>query len=258
MFSQYFFISCVKINHFADMKNITLHILTLVICVSASAQMTPQTTNSVMGSAELKPFKTVDINAPMVVRMIGVEPDKPCRIEYDLKGATDSKFDFSVNDSTLYIREKVSLRRTTTSEAVIYYHSLESLTALRANINIDSALTSQMVDIKLQSEASLVAKVNCQDLRLMASGRSVVSLSGASTYISLVASSGSTAVVRDVECRAAWVDASHGATVEVRSWERMEIKSIVGAVVRYLGEPTIIRTEKSVIGGEILKIQNEQ
>ncbi len=239
------------------MKKILLYILSLTICATVSAQMPPQTTHTGAGAIGLKPFNKVDINAPMIIRMMQVDPNQECGIEYDLKGAVDTKFEFFVSDSTLHIRERVSLRRTTTSEAVIYYHSLKSLTALRANINIDSTLDAQMIDIKLQSEASLVAKVDCPDLKLVVSGRSVATVTGRSEYLSLIASSSSTVVTRGLDARSAWVDASHGATVEVRSWERVEIKSIVGAVVRYMGDPLIVRTEKSVIGGEILKMRNE-
>ncbi len=240
------------------MKTIFLNILFLLYITAGYAQVTPGVSTIANASTSpLTPFKSLDINAQMKLRLVKVDSPIQTRIDWDLKGVEDSKFEFWVKDSTLYIRERVSLRRTTTSEATIYYNDIRHLVCLRANINIESPLISKLLDIKLHSESTLTANVECEDLKFSISGRSSARLNGASKYLSISASSGSKAIFRNCETEATWVDASHGAIVEVRATNRVEIKSVVGAIVRYFGSPAIVRTESSMIGGEITNIKDE-
>lgn len=236
-----------------------LNILLILLCQVSYGQMTVnKTTSEGAVTAILPQFNSVDINAPMKLKFVRVDSAKENRIEFDLKGVTDSRFEYSIKDSTLHISERASLRRTTTSEAIIYHSTpIRKVEVVRADIAFDSPLSSKLLDFKLHSEARLKCRVECEDMMLNISGRSTARVTGESRYLSISALSNSTAILRDVTTLSTWVDASYGATVEVHAGERLAVKSVVGAVVRYYGKPSIIRSGDSLIGGEILNMEDE-
>ncbi len=238
------------------MKKLIIYILTLMICDIAYGQMNLESINPQgVPNASLAPFCKVDINAPMLIRMERVSSLEECKIKYDLKGEVDSRFEFEVADSVLKIREKSNSKRMTISEAVIYYTDLKEISISRAKVTFEQNVEREMLDITLLSEGVITANIDCMDIKLSASGRSRVNITGQSKYASINASSGSNIDLTLFDCTAAWVDASHSATVELDVSERLEVKSIVGAVVKYHGNPSIVRSEKSLIGGEIFQVK---
>ncbi len=240
------------------MKKILLQLFALMVCSAAYGQMNLEAIDpNAVPNAELAPFNKVDIVAPMIIRLERVNSPEECKIKYDLKGETNSKFNFSVKDSTLYIRERMLLKRTTMSEAVIYYYNIDNISVSRSKVTFETPIALSMFDIKLSTEAVFVGEVDCDDLKLSATTRGRANISGKSKYVSVEASTNADVDLQKVEATAAWIDASNGATVEVSVSERLEVTSSIGAVVRYHGEPAIMRMQKSLIGGEILPIETD-
>ncbi len=239
------------------MKKLLLTICSLVLCCVGYAQMNLEAIDpNAVPNSTLTPFTSVDIIASMIIRMERVDSPEECRIKYDLKGEVDSKFNYYVKDSVLYIRERAIFKRTTISEAVIYYHDLKSMTISRSKVSLEGgALKCSLFDLKLLSESVFVGEVMCDDLKVSVQSRSRATLSGSSKYLTVEAMSNGQADLQHVSSVAAWVDASNGATVDVAIEERLDVKSSVGAVVRYYGAPTIVRSQKSLIGGEVFNVQ---
>ncbi len=237
------------------MGKLLIYILALMVGNVAYGQMNLEAVKpGGVPTVELMPFTEIDINAPMLIRLERVSSEEECRIKYDLKGTVDSKFEFDVVDGVLKIRERSSSKRITISEAVIYYSQLDKISVSRAKVTFEQPVECLMFDIALSSEGVFVGDVESQDLKLTVSGRSRASITGESKYLSVTASSGSIVDLTQVSCIAAWVEASHSATVELCVDERLEVKSVMGAVVRYVGDPVIVRSERSLIGGEIFHI----
>ncbi|MFR9603586.1 MAG: DUF2807 domain-containing protein [Rikenellaceae bacterium] len=238
------------------MKKLLLSIFALALSCVGYAQMNLEAINpDAVASSSLSTFTSIDIIAPMIIRLERVDSPEECKIKYDLKGVTDSKFNFEVKDSVLYIRERVLFKRTSISEAVIYYHDLKSLTVSRAKVSLSGgAIKCSLFDLKLLTESVFVGGVECDDLKVSAQNRSRATLSGSSKYVTVEAISSGVADLQNVSSVAAWVSASNGATVEVAVSERLDVKSSAGAVVKYHGNPSIVRSQKPLIGGEVFQI----
>ena len=228
------------------MKSIVVAILSIFLSFSVFAQ------ESAMKKELLAPFTTVEIDAPIRLKLIKIAENEIPYILYDTKGATLSRFSFEVNNKTrtLKITERYDPQRKTTTEVEVYFNTITDLSIARADATIEGTLKSQLLDIYVSHSAHLVAEIDVLDLMAFISGKSYIQLTGQTRYQTADIS---TAEYDATELRSisTIAESSHNAIVKVDATERLEAKTSTGGKLYYYTQPEILRSEITLFGGEI-------
>ncbi len=201
-------------------------------------------------------FKSVSIDGPMKVVFKAVDSESGPRISYDCKGAA-SGFKYRIDrNGCLIVSEKSNPKRTTVTEVIINYHSIETLDVARAEVSFDEPIRASLLDVVLSSDARAVLKLDVMDLDLRMSGRSSATLSGQARYLTLEVAN-ARLVATDTDCVAADVKASNTATVELNASDRL-VAEARSATIRYKAAPHILRVRTpqiSIGSGKIEPIE---
>jgi len=236
------------------MKRIVTTLYSLLLLGSAAAQTPEGEPLPAFASRTewLSSFDAVDIDGDMRVEFRRTDKDKGPHIVYDTKGDFTTKFSVAVDkNGTLRIEERIDPKRTTTTEVIIYYHSLSSIKTAHADVSFAETLDSPITDIYVSGGANFTAEVDVKDLKMEVMGKSRVVLSGSARYFSL---SITTAKFdgENLSTLSSTIDASHLAEVRLTAGERLEASTATSARIEYRGKPEIIRLRNSLFGGEII------
>ena len=228
------------------MKSIVVAILSIFLSISAFAQ------ESAMKKELLAPFTTVEIDAPIRLKLIKIAENEIPYILYDTKGATLSRFSFEVNNKTrtLKITERYDPQRKTTTEVEVYFNTITDLSIARADATIDGTLKSQLLDIYVSHSAHLVAEIDVLDVMVYASGKSRIELKGEAHYHTADIS---TALydAHNLRATSTIVESSHNAVARVDAEDRLQMKTSTGGKIYYRSQPVILRSNITTFGGEI-------
>lgn len=228
------------------MKSIVVAILSIFLSFSAFAQ------ESTMKKELLAPFTTVEIDAPIRLKLIKIAENEIPYILYDTKGATLSRFSFEVNNKTrtLKITERYDPQRKTTTEVEVYFNTITDLSIARADATIEGTLKSQLLDIYVSHSAHLVAEIDVLDVMVYASGKSRIELKGEAHYHTADIS---TALydAHNLRATSTIVESSHNAVARVDAEDRLQMKTSTGGKIYYRSQPVILRSNITTFGGEI-------
>ncbi len=228
------------------MKSIVVAILSIFLSFSAFAQ------ESAMKKELLAPFTTVEIDAPIRLKLIKIAENEIPYILYDTKGATLSRFSFEVNNKTrtLKITERYDPQRKTTTEVEVYFNTITDLSIARADATIEGTLKSQLLDIYVSHSAHLVAEIDVLDVMVYASGKSRIELKGEAHYHTADIS---TALydAHNLRATSTIVESSHNAVARVDAEDRLQMKTSTGGKIYYRSQPVILRSNITTFGGEI-------
>ena len=200
----------------------------------------------------LAPFTTVEIDAPIRLKLIKIAENEIPYILYDTKGATLSRFSFEVNNKTrtLKITERYDPQRKTTTEVEVYFNTITDLSIARADATIEGTLKSQLLDIYVSHSAHLVAEIDVLDVMVYASGKSRIELKGEAHYHTADIS---TALydAHNLRATSTIVESSHNAVARVDAEDRLQMKTSTGGKIYYRSQPVILRSNITTFGGEI-------
>lgn len=202
----------------------------------------------------LNPFDKVKIDGPMNVVFKKTDAPNSAKIIYDTKGSISSKFKFNIDKKgVLTVSEKSEAKRTTVTDVTIYYHSLRDLKIAHAKATFDTSIESTMFDIVVSGGATVTLDINALDIAVECTGASRLTLSGATKYLTMRAS---TAKVNcsDLSTVCLIIDASNSAEVRLDVSEKLEATTTTSAKVFYKGRPIILRDHSTFFGGDIINI----
>ena len=228
-----------------------LIILISMLCIGhLSAQQSPAPIKQWTSS-----FTEIDIDAPIKLRLIQIPADQAPYIVYDTKGNEASKFTAEVEKGrVLKIRERYDPKRVSVTEVEVYFTNLTDITIFRAKTVIEGTLDNAMIDIVVSNDATLLATLDVQDLKISISGNSCVELMGEALY--------HTADVASAQYNAAGlvtmstiVEAHHNSEVRVDAEQRLEAKRTTGGKILYKSLPELVRTEKTLFGVDIAPLK---
>ncbi len=231
-----------KILHLA-----TLSLLALLSVGGARAEkLTP--------ASQLPPFTTLRVEANIDLSLSVCEAGAQPSISYDLGDNSAEKFKFGVKpDGELLVSLSRNVKSIDRVKATIYYSELDAIRISYASVTFATPFETSVADITLENNATLSGELACDDLILSLYVDSRVDLTGESRYLSLKAASGSKAELRGVDIQSIKVEASQGAVVALTAGERLDLSAATNSVVKYWGEPKILRSRKAaLLGGSIV------
>ncbi len=199
-------------------------------------------------------FNRLEIDGKMNVRLKRVGEGETVRIVYDTKGWTTSKFKASVDkEGLLRIEEKIDPKRESITDVTLYYDELIDVKIAHAKAVFDSTIDARVFDLAVTSGAVVSMNVESLDMAAVSTGKSSLSLSGASRYFKLTVSTAKVDASA-LQTVSTIVDASHSAEVRVTASERLEAETSTSAKVLYRGRPEIVRGRTSLFGGDIISL----
>ena len=201
----------------------------------------------------LSSFNSIDVNAPIKLTLIKIDKSEAPYIIYDTKGCYTSKFEFEVQkkgDGILKIDERNDSKRESVTEVEVYFNKLTDISISKADVTVIGTLDTQLIDLYISNDSHFVADVDTLDIKVYASGKCCIVLTGKARYqtVDISTADYNAAKLNTVSTVAS---SSHNATVKVNALERLEAKSSTGGKILYCIEPIILRSEITLFGGEI-------
>lgn len=201
----------------------------------------------------LSSFNSIDVNAPIKLTLIKIDKSEAPYIIYDTKGCYTSKFEFEVQkkgDGILKIDERSDSKRESVTEVEVYFNELTDISISKADVTVIGTLDTQLIDLYISNDSHFVADVDTLDIKVYASGKCCIILTGKARYqtVDISTADYNAAKLNTVSTVAS---SSHNATVKVNALERLEAKSSTGGKILYCIEPIILRSEITLFGGEI-------
>ena len=209
-----------------------------------TAEATPTVVVAPPKTDWLVDFRKVKVDGPMNVVLKHVSSTDEVRIVYDTKGCITSKFKAEIDKSgVLVVEEKYDPKRTTVTDVTIYYTTLNEVKIAHAKADFEDTIDVPIFNLE------------CLDVAVECTGRTLLTLTGKSRYMTMRASSAK------VNCSkfytvSSTVDVSHSSEVRINVSERLEATTSTGAKLIYKGRPTILRDHTAIFGGDIINIDD--
>ena len=234
------------------MKKLFFSIVMIAAALGARAQ---QTAPAAAEKSEWLPaFTRVEASGAFDVVFERVPDSEAPKIVYDTKGSYTTKFRAEVKDRVLHIRERIDSRRPERTQVRVCYNTLSSFALTDAKASRAAPRRPPPVAVALARAASLEGALEVQDLDMSVSDKASALLGGSARYLTLQASGGQVNAA-ELETMSARVSAQSNAEVRVWVTDRLEARTSTGAVLRYKGEPAIVRTALKFMGGEIKPLE---
>lgn len=234
------------------MKKLFFSIVMIAAALGARAQ---QTAPAAAEKSEWLPaFTRVEASGAFDVVFERVPDSEAPKIVYDTKGSYTTKFRAEVKDRVLHIRERIDSRRPERTQVRVCYNTLSSFALTDAKASLADTLRQSLLDVALSGGASLEGALEVQDLDMSVSDKASALLGGSARYLTLQVSGGQVNAA-ELESMSARVSAQSNAEVRVWVTDRLEARTSTGAVLRYKGEPAIVRTALKFMGGEIKPLE---
>ena len=234
------------------MKKLFFSIVMIAAALGARAQ---QTAPAAAEKSEWLPaFTRIEASGAFDVVFERVPDSEAPKIVYDTKGSYTTKFRAEVKDRVLHIRERIDSRRPERTQVRVCYNTLSSFALTDAKASLADTLRQSLLDVALSGGASLEGALEVQDLDMSVSDKASALLGGSARYLTLQVSGGQVNAA-ELETMSARVSAQSNAEVRVWVTDRLEARTSTGAVRRYRGEPAIVRTALTFMGGEIQPLE---
>ena len=234
------------------MKKLFFSIVMIAAALGARAQQTPPAAAEKCEGLPAVP--RLEARGAFDVVFERVPDSEAPKIVYDTKGSYTTKFRAEVKDRVLHIRERIDSRRPERTQVRVCYNTLSSFALTDAKASLADTLRQSLLDVALSGGASLEGSLEVQDLDMSVSDKASALLGGSARYLTLQASGGQVNAA-ELETMSARVSAQSNAEVRVWVTDRLEARTSTGAVLRYKGEPAIVRTALKFMGGEIKPLE---
>lgn len=199
----------------------------------------------------LPSFTGVSVDGLFKITFIQVPTDQAPRIVFNTRGIYDTRFKAEVNEEKmLSITERIGSRTKSDTEVTIYYNTLETIRIAGADASFESPIDCPMAECRISDGATVRAEFDTKDLQMEITGKSVVVLTGSARYWDLSISTGQLDASQ-VECMALDMTASNRAEVTIQAPERLKASVSTRATIRCKGQPELLHTSNSLIGGKI-------
>lgn len=209
---------------------------------------------------EITPFNSIEVFGAFDVELIKADKEA---VEVDYTGVHRDNIivDISRNKLKLKLKNRHYIDEWTSSSTEyrpsknvkvrVYYTELNSIIAnAGANIQSDEIFKIRNFEIEAGMGAIVNLKVLNQTLRVKTSMGAEVFLKGKVDELEVNANMGGVLTASALESKLAMVRASMGADVNVNVLEELDASSGFGAVIRYVGGPSVKHTSTN-FGGEI-------
>ncbi|MFI3328384.1 MAG: DUF2807 domain-containing protein [Rikenellaceae bacterium] len=207
-----------------------------------------------LAEVTLSQFESLVVEADMDINLVEVSEGEPLRMEYDLGDNDPSKFKVDVRRGVLKISQPYNARSVSKIKATLYYNSaLSNIEIDRATAKFVTTFAAPIAQITVDDSAMLEGEVDCADLELTAESNARLLLNGSCDYVLLKAKSAAKVELRKLDTRSLEIEVSHGAAVAVACGERMKVSTSTSGVIKYWGEPTILRRSNKLISGSLQK-----
>ena len=234
------------------MKKLFFSIVMIAAALGARAQ---QTAPAAAEKSEWLPaFTRIEASGAFDVVFERVPDSEAPKIVYDTKGSYTTKFRAEVKDRVLHIRERIDSRRPERTQVRVCYNTLASVAVTGEKASPAGPLRQSLLAVALSGGASLGGTLEVQALDMSVSDKASALLGGSARYLTLQASGGQVNAA-ELETMSARVSAQSNAEVRVWVTDRLEARTSTGAVLRYKGEPAIVRTALKFMGGEIKPLE---
>ena len=202
---------------------------------------------------QLSSFDSIDVNAPIKLKLIKIDKSETPYIIYDTKGVYTSKFAFEVqkkDNGVLKIEERSDPKRESVTEVEVYFNELSDISISKADVTVEGTLSSRLIDLFIANESHFTAEVNTLDISVIASGKCCIVISGEARYqtVDISTAEYNAAKLTTVSTIAT---STHNATIKVNATERLEAKTSTGGKILYTIDPVILRSAITLFGGEI-------
>lgn len=241
-----------NLKYYTAMKRLLLSIFAIACSINLWAQEALTTTPTPI-QATLSDFNSINVNAPIKLKLIKIDKRETPYIIYDTKGVFTSKFEYEVekrDGGILKISERSESKRESITEVEVYFNELTDITISKADVTVDGVLTANILDLFISNDSHFTAEVNTMDVAVHASGKCCIVLSGDARYqtVDISTAEYNAAKLTTVSTVAS---ASHNAMVKVYATERLEASTSTGGKILYYVEPVILRSSITLFGGEI-------
>ncbi len=183
----------------------------------------------VIGNLSVECLKTTS-NPAMHINMMSNDP---------------RRFDWSVKDSVLTISFSANSKSNATLITLWYNTPIQSVEIKRADVQMAEALTAPLLDVTLTEGARFSADVECLDLNLSLSGRSVAKIAGQAKYQTIDVERKSALEAAKTVGNSVELSAAGRSEVYVCATERFVCSSSSRSSVFYDGNPAIVRAQHS-------------
>lgn len=207
----------------------------------------------------LPEFTGVKVSAAIEITFIQVPESEAPRIVYDTKGVPETKFKAAVDKKgVLTISEKIMRDTRSQTTVEVYYHTMESLVLSDAYATFSNPVRQKMMRIDVSGGGKVTVQTELADLEVELSGKnSRAKLTGTARYLE-VAASGGIVDASELESMSVEATATYGASVAVRSTERLKTSVSTSGTISYRGTPSIIKEQTSVLGGKVRDVNEPQ
>ena len=177
--------------------------------------------------------------------------DQAPKIVFNTKGVYDSRFTAEVNkNKMLVISERIGARERSETEVTVYYNNLEKIRISGANATFGEPIDFPQARCWFSNGAVVSAALDVKDLQMDVTGKSVVVLTGKVRYWDLNVSTAQVDAAA-VEVMSVRVNSTSKADVTITAPERLEASVGTKGLITCIGEPELLHTSNSLIGGEI-------
>ena len=200
---------------------------------------------------QLSNFNSIEVNAPIKLKLTKVDKSTTPSITYDTKGFYTSKFTHEVSDKgVLKIEERSDSKRESITEVEVLFNELSDISISKADVTVVGTLDSMLLDLYISNDSHFTAEVNTLDICVNASGKCCIILSGEARYQTVDISTAEYDAAR-LSTTATVATSSHNAIVRVNASERLEAKTSTGGKILYRTDPVILRSAITLFGGDI-------
>ncbi len=229
------------------------YLLLSLIALVAPTFVSAQISEDNLPTAELKPFTAITIDASMELTLVEIGENESPKLVYDLADNDATKFNFDVNSKkVLNISQNRNVKGVNPVRATLYYRGVNKIEISGAIVRLATPFNATTADITMIIDANFIGEVNCSDLDLNIATKSRAELRGNVKYLTLKASTGAKAMLRELKSTSTNVVASNNAYIEFSAGERAILNVSTKASIKYWNTPEILRQRQGTIGGEII------
>lgn len=198
-------------------------------------------------STNLGEFNKIELTGRLNVEIVQSDD---VSLDVKLNDVDAKKLEWGIKNGVLSVRLKPGGGSSANADVRISYKNLAGLKVSGANVAVKSTVRAPLMDVSVSGGATLKMDVEVEDLKVNASGNSVLDLAGSTKYFNVKANTKAMVDSRRMKAEDATVQAATTADVYVFSSERIDINATTAASVFYKGNPDIVR-QKSTLGGNI-------
>jgi hypothetical protein len=210
----------------------------------------------------LSSINKIDVFGPFEVKLVKSDHE---RAEINFNGIDKEDLIYETHHETLrlkfrnshYMNEwKDDHRRSRYVLVTVYYTDIDVIEAgAGAVVTSSEIVKSKYLNIECTMGAEVTLEVLTEKIEAISNMGGVLEMSGRTEHLDVKANMGGVLKAAHLESKTVYVKANMGADVMVNATEEIEASAGFGAIVDYVGGPTVRYTSKN-FGGEVNKRGN--